>query len=231
MGRDRYGGMRVGWIAGAALCAALAPSPAAAEAPLASELEKTLYALGVRCGNDLVDFALEEAEIEAVQRGLRDAALRRRAAVNEGAFRSRIDALRGERRAAAIERERRLSAEFLEQAAAAEGAIALSNGALLFELRPGAGASPEPGDRVRVHFHGRLHDGSVFDSSVERGAPIQMPLSRMFPCWREGVQRMRVGGKSRLVCPPDTAYGDEGTPRVPRGAALDLEIELLAILP
>jgi FKBP-type peptidyl-prolyl cis-trans isomerase len=231
MGRRRTGRSGWGLVAGAAVAAALAAPAAGAEAPLASELEKTLYAIGVRCGNDLVDFALDEAELEVVQRGLRDVALRRRPAVNEGAFRRRIDRLRGERVPAAIALERRLSAEFLARAAAAEGALALSHGALFFELRPGTGASPGAGDRVRVHFHGRLHDGSVFDSSVERGAPLVVPLSRMFPCWREGMQRMRAGGKSRLVCPPDTAYGDDGTPRVPRGAALDLEVELLAVLP
>ena len=218
------------WWGGAALLSALWAPPAPAQAPLASELEKTLYALGVRCGNELVDFALEEAEVEAVARGLRDAALRRAVAVNEGAFRTAIDELRGERRPLAIAREHQRAEEFVARAAASEGALPLSNGALYFELRPGTGASPRASDRVQVHFHGRLADGSVFDSSVERGVPRQLSLSRMFPCWREGVQRMRVGGKSRLVCPPDTAYGDEGTPRVPRGAALDLEIELLAIL-
>jgi FKBP-type peptidyl-prolyl cis-trans isomerase len=218
-------------LAGAALAGALWAAPALAqEAPLASELEKTLYALGVRCGSELVDFALDEAELETLVRGLRDAALRRAVAVNEGAFRANIDALRGKRRPLAIERERRRAEEFVASAAARPGAIPLPGGGLLFELRAGSGPSPRASDRVQVHFHGRLADGTVFDSSVERGVPGQVQLPRMFPCWREGLQRMRVGGKSRLVCPPDTAYGDEGTPRVPGGAALDLEIELLAIM-
>jgi FKBP-type peptidyl-prolyl cis-trans isomerase FkpA len=80
-----------------------------------------------------------------------------------------------------------------------------------------------------VHYHGTLRDGTVFDSSVDRGEPISFPLSGVISCWTEGVQKIKVGGKSKLVCPSETAYGDQGSGSIPGGAALAFEVELLAI--
>jgi FKBP-type peptidyl-prolyl cis-trans isomerase FkpA len=98
-------------------------------------------------------------------------------------------------------------------------------------LREGTGGAPAPGDRVRIHYHGRLRDGNVFDSSVERGASVQVPVAGALACWREGLLRMRVGGKSRLFCPASLAYGSAGDPpRVAGGAAVSYEIELLGIV-
>jgi FKBP-type peptidyl-prolyl cis-trans isomerase FkpA/FKBP-type peptidyl-prolyl cis-trans isomerase FklB len=85
---------------------------------------------------------------------------------------------------------------------------------------------------VKVHYHGTLRDGSVFDSSRERGVPAQFPLDRVIPCWTEGLQRMKVGGRSKLVCPASIAYGDRGAPpRIAPGAALAFEVELLDVIP
>ena len=80
-----------------------------------------------------------------------------------------------------------------------------------------------------MHYHGTLRDGTVFDSSVDRGEPISFPLSGVIPCWTEGVQKMKVGGKAKLVCPSDTAYGDRGTGPIKPGAALMFEVQLLGI--
>jgi FKBP-type peptidyl-prolyl cis-trans isomerase FkpA len=80
-----------------------------------------------------------------------------------------------------------------------------------------------------VHYHGTLRDGSVFDSSVQRNEPISFGLSQVIPCWTEGVQKIKVGGKSKLICPSSTAYGDQGQGSIPGGAALAFEVELLAI--
>jgi len=111
-------------------------------------------------------------------------------------------------------------------------AVTTDSGLVITEITPGTGPSPEASDVVVVHYHGTLEDGTVFDSSVERGEPARFPLSRVIPCWTEGVQQMRVGGKSRLVCPPAIAYGARGAPpRIPPNATLTFEVELLEIAP
>jgi FKBP-type peptidyl-prolyl cis-trans isomerase FkpA len=89
---------------------------------------------------------------------------------------------------------------------------------------------PTEADTVRVHYAGRLADGSEFDSSIARGEPATFPLSGVIPCWTQGVAQMKVGGKATLVCPPDLAYGASGVPGViPPEATLTFDVELLAI--
>jgi FKBP-type peptidyl-prolyl cis-trans isomerase FkpA/FKBP-type peptidyl-prolyl cis-trans isomerase FklB len=98
-------------------------------------------------------------------------------------------------------------------------------------LSPGEGPSPGPTDRVRVHYHGTLSDGTVFDSSVARGEPAVFPLNRVIPCWTEALQKMKAGGKSRITCPPDIAYGDQGAPPLIKpGAALAFDVELIEVI-
>ena len=110
------------------------------------------------------------------------------------------------------------------------GATRTASGLVYRELTPGTGASPKPTDVVKVHYRGTLVDGTEFDSSYKRNEPAQFPLNRVIPCWTEGVQKMKVGGKSQLVCPSSIAYGDAGSPPViPGGATLVFEIELLGI--
>ena len=97
-------------------------------------------------------------------------------------------------------------------------------------LVSGKGPQPKASDTVSAHYKGTLTDGSVFDSSIERGQPAVFPLSQVIPCWTQALQLMKVGGKSRLVCPPDLAYGDRGQPpRIKPGATLVFEVELLDI--
>ena len=97
---------------------------------------------------------------------------------------------------------------------------------------PGQGQRglPKATDSVKVHYRGTLPDGTEFDSSYKRGQPISFPLNRVIPCWTEGVQKMQVGGKAKLVCPPATAYGARGVPgTIPPNATLNFEVELLGI--
>ena len=106
----------------------------------------------------------------------------------------------------------------------------LPSGVRITHLSAGSGASPKAADTVRVHYRGTLADGKEFDSSYKRNAPATFPLGRVIPCWTQGVQKMKVGGKARLVCPPATAYGDKGAGgTVPTHATLTFEVELLAI--
>ena len=122
------------------------------------------------------------------------------------------------------------SVAYLEKAAAEPGATKTPSGLVYRELRPGTGASPTAADTVKVHYRGTLIDGAEFDSSYKRNEPAEFPLNRVIPCWTEGVQKMKVGGKSQLVCPSRLAYGDEGSPpAIPGRATLIFEIELLGI--
>jgi FKBP-type peptidyl-prolyl cis-trans isomerase FkpA len=105
------------------------------------------------------------------------------------------------------------------------------SGLIIKTIRPGTGASPAATDTVRVHYRGTLVDGKEFDSSIKRGQPAEFPLNGVIPCWTEGVQRMKVGEKARLVCPASIAYGERGRPGIPGGATLVFEVELLGIGP
>jgi FKBP-type peptidyl-prolyl cis-trans isomerase FkpA len=118
------------------------------------------------------------------------------------------------------------------QPAPAPGAAATSPGLVYRSLREGSGASPTAADTVKVNYRGLLLDGIEFDSSYKRNEPATFPLGRVIPCWTEGVQRMKVGGKAELVCPPELAYGARGAGGlIPPNATLRFEIELLAINP
>jgi len=122
--------------------------------------------------------------------------------------------------------------EALSKAATEPGAQKTSSGLIYRELNPGTGPSPHATDVVKVHYRGTLSDGTEFDSSYKRNQPAEFPLNRVIPCWTEGVQIMKVGGKSRLTCPSAIAYGEAGSPPViPPGATLTFEIELLGIGP
>jgi len=108
--------------------------------------------------------------------------------------------------------------------------VTTSSGLVYRSLRDGQGAQPKATDTVRVHYRGTFPDGREFDSSLTRGKPIEFPLSRVIKCWTEGVQRMKVGGKASLVCPPAIAYGERGAGTViPPNATLHFEVELLDI--
>jgi FKBP-type peptidyl-prolyl cis-trans isomerase FkpA len=122
------------------------------------------------------------------------------------------------------------STDYLQKAAKEPGAVKTESGLVYRELRAGSGPSPKATDTVKVNYRGTLTDGTEFDSSYKRNEPISFPLRGVIPCWTEGVQRMKVGGKSQLVCPAALAYGDAGSPpTIPGGATLIFEVELLGI--
>ena len=96
-------------------------------------------------------------------------------------------------------------------------------------LKEGTGANPKVSDTVKVHYRGTLENGQEFDNSYKRGQPATFPLTRVIPCWTEGVQKIKVGGKAKLVCPPNLAYGNQNVPGIPPGSTLIFEVELLDI--
>ncbi len=118
----------------------------------------------------------------------------------------------------------------LESAAKEPGAVVTKSGLVFRSLTEGKGANPSASDVVTVHYKGMFPDGREFDSSYSRGKPTEFPLNRVIPCWTEGVQRIKEGGKAKLTCPPAIAYGDRGAGGViPPNAVLVFEVELVAV--
>jgi len=115
-------------------------------------------------------------------------------------------------------------------AATAQSPVTTKSGLVYQSLKEGTGASPAATDVVKVHYRGTFQDGKEFDSSYKRGEPTEFPLNRVIPCWTEGVQMMKPGGKAKLICPAAIAYGERGAAGViPPNATLHFEIELLAV--
>jgi FKBP-type peptidyl-prolyl cis-trans isomerase FkpA len=115
-------------------------------------------------------------------------------------------------------------------AAAATETETLPSGVTIVHTVVGTGAFPNATDRVKVHYRGTLADGKEFDSSYKRNEPAVFPLNRVVQCWTQGLQKIKVGGKATLTCPPATAYGDRGAGgSVPPNATLTFDVELLAI--
>lgn len=115
-------------------------------------------------------------------------------------------------------------------AAAASAPVTTASGLVYESIKEGTGESPKATDVVKVHYRGTFLDGKEFDSSYKRGEPTEFPLNRVIPCWTEGVQRMKPGGKARLTCPPAIAYGAAGAGGViPPNATLRFEVELVSV--
>jgi FKBP-type peptidyl-prolyl cis-trans isomerase FkpA len=207
----------------------LCATAATAQGTLETDEEKTLYALGIVLGSNMGPFALSADELSIVESGVRDSVLGNEPKVDMEVYGPMIEALASSRAAARSAAEKEASAAFLAEMAQEAGAERSASGVIYIPITAGTGASPTAADTVSVHYHGTLRDGTVFDSSVERGEPISFPLNGVIPCWTEGVQKMMVGGKSKLVCPSDTAYGDAGQGPIPGGATLVFEVELLGI--
>lgn len=196
-----------------------------------SEEQKTLYALGLALSQGLTTFNLNEAELDMVKSGLTDGVLQRQRKVELPTYAAKIQEFQASRASASAAVEKKMSQSFLEKAAAEKGATKTASGVIVTTIKPGTGPSPAATDKVKVHYTGTLTDGTVFDSSVQRGQPATFPLNGVIKCWTEGVATMKVGGKSKLVCPSEVAYGDRGAPpKIRPGATLVFEVELLEIV-
>jgi FKBP-type peptidyl-prolyl cis-trans isomerase FkpA len=192
-----------------------------APAPLTTDEEKTIYALGLSIYRSLGQFDLSPAELAIVKRAMADAASGN-PAVDLQSWGPKIPAL-------AEARQKAESQAYMQKATAQPGAVKTESGMIYREIRAGTGASPKATDTVKVNYRGTLINGTEFDSSYSRNQPAQLALNRVIPCWTEGVQKMKVGGEAVLVCPSNLAYGDRGQGPIPAGATLIFQIELLEV--
>lgn len=203
-------------------------SPVPSTATMTDE-QKAIYALGLMMQRSIAQFDLTPEELELCKRALADG-LAGKPALDLNEWGPKVQTLARERATRGVAREKGVSAEYLAKAAAVAGAIKMDSGLIYTELAAGQGASPTPADRVKVNYRGTLINGTEFDSSYKRGEPGQFSVGGVIKCWTEGLQRMKVGGKARLVCPSDLAYGDRGSQAIPGGAALIFEVELLEVI-
>jgi len=211
--------------------AGAATAKAPAPAGTLTDEQKTIYAIGLSMSQSLSSLDLSPAEVEILKRAFSDAAAGK-PAVKLEEWTPKFQAFSQSRSARAAAKQKIVAKAYLDKAALEQGATKTPSGLVYRELVPGTGPSPKATDKVKVNYRGTLTNGTEFDSSYKRNMPAEFGLNQVIPCWTEGVQRMKVGGKSQLVCPSDIAYGDRGSPPlITGGATLIFEIELLGVTP
>ncbi len=195
------------------------------------EEQKTIYAIGLALAKNIAVFDLSPEEFAIVQKGFSDGFAGNRAEVELSAYNEKLQQFARARRKALGEKMAAINKDFVVNASKEKGAVKTASGAVFISVTEGKGDSPNGTDRVKVNYRGTLTDGREFDSSYKRNRPIEFRLDGVIKCWTEGVQMMKPGGKARLVCPSDTAYGDKGAGEmILPGAILQFEVELLEVI-
>ena len=195
-----------------------------------AENDKIFYSVGYMFGQRMKDLKLADAELMAMTQGLKDAARGTKEQVDLKVYQPKIRE-EFQKRVQAHSKNVKVDGEkFLETFLASEGVKKTASGLAYKVIKAGEGAKPMATDVVKVHYHGTLIDGTVFDSSVDRGKEVSFPLNRVIKGWTEGLQLIGKGGKIKLVIPSALAYGDHGAPpKIPGGATLIFEVELFDI--
>ena len=199
---------------------------------LQNDDQKALYAVGLFEGRRLAVFDLTPEELAIVHAGMRDQLTGAKPQVSLDEWGPKIDGLVQKRMAAKGEKEKAKGKAAQDKAAAEKGARKLESGVVYLETQAGTGAQPTAQDTVKVNYRGTTTDGTEFDSSFKRNEPATFPLGGVIRCWTEGVAQMKVGGKAKLTCPPETAYGERPPPGspIPPNGTLTFEVELLEIV-
>jgi FKBP-type peptidyl-prolyl cis-trans isomerase len=208
-----------------------AQQPAQPAAP--ADTEKTLYGVGLAVANSLEVFNLSPAELETVLRGVRDGWSGKPKAQLDAKLQQSVNELARARAPKASEkaatREKEQGAAYLAKMSKEKGAKKSPSGAIVITEKEGPGAAPTATDKVKVNYTGTLVNGRVFDTSAQRG-PAEFPLGSVIKCWTEGLQLMKVGGKAKIVCPSEIAYGPQGNAGIPGNAVLTFDVDLLDIV-
>jgi len=226
----------VAMVAGGCQKKDAAPSPATSPAATMSEDEKAVYALGAAIGQQVTQqvkaLSLSPAEVETLKKAIAASLAGQKPEFEIAQYGPKLQARAEAQASTAAAAEKGKSAVFRDSAAAEPGAVKTASGLVFKTITPGKGASPKLTDVVQVNYRGTLVDGTEFDASAKHGGPATFRLNGVVPCWTEGIQRMKVGEKAKLVCPSEIAYGDRGNGQdIGPGATLVFEVELLGINP
>ena len=226
--------MKKTWLAPSLIASALILTSCNSSDPkkisLESDDDKTFYAMGYMLGGNLQRLSLSDKELSALYKGISMAAKNEKSEVDMAKFQNRIQEVFKSRMDKVAAKEKEGGKAFIENFIKNESATVTPSGLAYKVLKEGAGAAPTAEDVVEVHYHGTLSDGTVFDSSIERGKTISFPLNRVIKGWTEGLQTMKEGGKTKFVIPSDLAYGEAGAPpKIPGGATLVFEVELFKV--
>uniref|UniRef100_A0A7S2D9I4 peptidylprolyl isomerase n=1 Tax=Octactis speculum TaxID=3111310 RepID=A0A7S2D9I4_9STRA len=198
---------------------------------LDSEESKALYVLGQNVGSQLGELTMfDRDELDSILAGMKDAISGTEPAVDVEKYAPLAQSMFMEKQRVLAEAGMKQAGEALTAASAVEGAVTTDSGLVYLSTTEGSGESPTAADTVRVHYEGSLPDGTIFDSSIARGEPIEFPLNRVIAGWTEGLQLMKPGGKATLTIPSKIGYGDRGSPpKIPGGATLIFQVELIEV--
>lgn len=194
--------------------------------------QKVSYGIGYNLGAGLTRDGFVQVDQEALKTGIADGLAKSKSRIPEADLQAAFTNVQ-QRASAAAEAEgaKQLKAgnDYLAKNKARAGVKVTASGLQYEVLKSGFGPKPKTTDKVQVHYHGTLIDGTVFDSSIERKEPVEFPVTGVIPGWVEALQLMSVGDKWKLTVPSALAYGPRGRPGIPPNSVLVFEVELLAI--
>jgi FKBP-type peptidyl-prolyl cis-trans isomerase FkpA len=201
--------------------------PALAETKTMTGDQETLYAVGLVMARQLAVFSLSPEEFDIVKQGLQDGMTGKTPLEKSEAFSSKIKELAQLRRDAHGKKAAQGTKELLDKALKEKGAVQTASGLIYIPRVEGKGANPAVTDKVTLHYRGTLVDGQEFDNTKWRGQPTTLTLASGIKCWTEGIPMMKAGGKARLICPSNLAFGKSGTGLIPAEATVIYDVELI----
>ena len=208
-----------------------AAAPADTTQESVAERNKMLYSLGFLLGDNLKrQLVLDnEDDYKALSQGMRDSLLNKQSQTDLEKYKPQIiQKYQDDAKTISAKREA-AQKEYLENFQKEKGVKTLDNGTMIKLSRPGKGRTPKADERVRVHYTGRLIDGTKFDSSRDRGEAFETRLTDVIPCWTKALQQMKKGARATIVCPADTAYGNRPVGQIPPNSALTFDVEMIEL--